>query len=888
MSWDAFSLEFWGALGFGGTCVLHPGQRPEPAVLAGLVAEHGVTMLQLSSSLFNFLVDEVSEAFAGVRLAFTGGEAASAAHVARILSRCPELVVVNGYGPAESMGFTTTQPVVPAIAGTVPIGRPVVNKRAYVLDAGLRPTPVGVPGEVYLGGVGLAQGYAGRSGLSSERFIADPFGVTGERMYRTGDVARWTADGVLEFVGRADGQVKIRGFRVEPGEVEAVLARHDDVMQVAVVAWRDGDEPARLVAYVVGGVDGRALREWAGESLPEHMVPAAIVVLDRLPVTANGKLDRAALPAPEFGGGEGRAPRTAREEILAGLFAGVLGVPVTSVDDGFFDLGGHSLLAARLVARVRGALGVEIGVRDVFRTPTVAGLAARLGELDGVAVRPAIVPLAKPDQMPLSFAQRRLWFLAELERSSHTYNVPLVYRLTGELAPDALTAAVGDVIMRHEVLRSLFPAVDGEPCQVLVVDPTPVVTVADWDDGAVDTAVQHTFDLATELPIRVTVLRVAPGEHVLVLLLHHIATDGWSVGPLLGDLAAAYTARCAGTTPDWTTPLPVQYTDYTLWQRNLLSDEDTLAADQVAYWRTALDGAPPVLDLPLDRPRPTEASHRGDVVPVIIDAATRDRLAGIAAESGATVFMVLQAVFALLLSRWGAGTDVPLGTVVAGRSDEALDELVGFFVNTLVLRTDLAGNPTFRELAARVRDTDLAAYDHQDVPFDQLVEALRPVRSTAWHPLFQVMLVVQNVEGASSDFAGLAIADEPFQAGVAKFDMTLALADSSAGIIGTLEYATDLFDRTTALRLADALTQVIHQIAANPDAHVAEINAVPSADREQLAEWAGHTVAVPELTLAELFAQAVAVDSTATALVFGADRVSYGELDVRATRLASQ
>ncbi|HEX5404768.1 MAG TPA: amino acid adenylation domain-containing protein, partial [Pseudonocardiaceae bacterium] len=842
VSWDAFSLEFWGALGFGGTCVLHPGQRPEPAVLAGLVAEHGVTMLQLSSSLFNFLVDEVPAAFAGVRLAFTGGEAASAAHVTRALTTFPELTVANGYGPAESMGFTTTHVVSADVTGSVPVGKPLANKRVYVLDAGLLPTPIGVAGEVCLAGIGLADGYANRAGLSAERFLADSVVACGERMYRTGDIARWTADGVLEFVGRADGQVKIRGFRVEPGEVEAVLVDHESVTQAAVVAWRDGDEPARLVAYVVGGVDGRALREWAGESLPEHMVPAAIVVLDRLPVTANGKLDRAALPAPEFGGGEGRAPRTAREEILAGLFADVLGMPVTSVDDGFFDLGGHSLLAARLVARVRGALGVEIGVRDVFRTPTVAGLAARLGQLDGVALRPAITRAQRPERVPLSYAQRRLWFVQRLEGLSSAYNVPLALRLTGALDLAALELAVGDLMDRHEVLRTIFPDVDGEPHQLVLDDARPEFVVR--DDTTVDALANETFDLTTDLPIRVTVLRAGPDEHVLVVLLHHIATDGWSTAPLLRDLTTAYAARCTDTTPDQA-PLPVQYADYALWQRGQLSDEDS------EFWRTALDGMPQVIDLPIDRPRPAVSTHRGAGLTVELDADAHNGLVRLATSQGATLAMALQAGLAVTLARLGAGYDVPIATAVAGRSDEALDDVVGFFVNTLVMRTDLAGNPSFGELVARVREWDLAAYDRQEMPFDLVVEACNPVRSLAWHPLVQVMLTVQNNEAAESDFAGLAMDSVVTQLATTKFDLMASCAEqrdadgAPAGIAVWLEYATDLFDATTVRLLGDIFLRVLRAMGADATGRVDDVDVVSADEYRMLvtdrAAVRGHT-----------------------------------------------
>jgi amino acid adenylation domain-containing protein len=836
VSWDAFSLEFWGALGFGGTCVLQPGQRPEPAVISRLVAEHGVTMLQVSSSLFNFLVDEHPEAFAGIRLAFTGGEAASAAHVARILAPYPDLRVVNGYGPAESMGFTTTHQVSSEVDGTVPIGRPVLNKRAYVLDTNLQPMPVGVVGEVYLGGVGLAHGYTGRPDLTVERFVADPFGQPGERMYRTGDLARWTADGVLEFAGRADDQVKIRGFRVEPGEVAAMLERHEAVSHAAVVA-----RESRLVAYVVGG-EPQELRAWLAERAPEHMVPSVIVPLERLPFTANGKLDRAALPAPTFAAATaGREPRTVREEILYGLFAEVLGVPAPSVDDGFFDLGGHSLLAARLISRVRTVLGVEMTLRDVFRTPTVAGLAARVGELAGTPVRPAPAPAKRPDRIPLSYAQRRLWFVNRLDGPNSSYNVPMALRLNGKLDLTALAAASDDLADRHEVLRTIYPVLDGEPHQQ-VTDIRPDFTVTDCpaDDVAEVLAgiANQTFDLTADLPLRVHVLRVTPDEHVLVLLLHHIATDGTSSAPLLRDLTTAYLARTAGTAPEWA-PLSLQYADYTLWHHALLgaeSDVDSLRSRQVAYWTSTLDGAPQVLDLPFDRPRTATPSHRGTGIARTVDADTHRGLTELATRAGGTLHMILQAGLAVALAAAGAGHDIPIATAVAGRTDDALDDLVGFFVNTLVLRTDLTGNPTVIELLTRIREADLAAYDHQDLPFDLVVEAVNPVRSLAWHPLAQVMLTMQNTTRVGDDLAGLTMSLVPASLDTTKFDLMVSCVEGADGIRLWFEYATDLFDEPTVALLAKAFTCVLHAMATDGATRIDDIAALTETEHRLLVD----------------------------------------------------
>nr|AIS85472.1 siderophore 2,3-dihydroxybenzoate-glycine-threonine trimeric ester bacillibactin synthetase [Verrucosispora sp. MS100047] len=901
VSWDAFSLEFWGALLFGGVCVLHPGQRPDPTVIAALVPEHGVSMLQLSSGLFNVLVDEYPEVFAGVRVAFTGGEPSSGPHVARVSARHPHLRVANAYGPAESMGFTTTFDVPADFTGVgVPVGRAVANKRAYVLDRHLRPVPVGVAGEIYLAGVGLADGYLNQSGVTAQRFVADPFGGDGERLYRTGDLARWSADGQLEFVGRVDGQVKVRGFRVEPGEIEAALLGHADVAQAVVLASPDGNGTLRLIAYVVPrttGTDGAALTGWLRQRLPEHMVPSAVVLLDRIPLTANGKVDRRALPEPEFGAGPTtrRAPRDAREEILCGLYAEVLGVAEVGVDDSFFDLGGHSLLAARLAARARAVLGVELSIRDIFQSPTVAALTAGLPATGTARTRPPLVAATHGDQLPLSYAQRRLWLIDSIEGPGTTYNVPMTFRLRGALDVDALTAALGDLVDRHQVLRTVIAAVDGRPYQQLLA-PAPVTvtrreaTAEDLDRQLV-AAAGHVFDLAAEAPLRVTLFALGDEEYELLILLHHIATDGQSLRPLLGDLATAYAARRAGRAPDWM-PLPVQYADYALWQRAVLGDRDdqdsTHHAD-LRYWRQALAGLPEETGLPLDRPRPAVADHRGDAVAVRIDPEVARRVREVAREQRCTAFMVLQAALALTLRRFGAGTDIAIGTPIAGRSDEDLAPLVGFFVNTIVLRTDTSGNPSFADLLVRVRGADLDAFAHQELPFDLLLEDLNPVRSLARHPLFQICLGFDDATDAELHLPGLRCErGSVVVTGAAKFDLEFLLRDEGAdGIGGGLVYRTAIFDEATVQRLVAALERTLRQVLADPSRPVDEVDALDPVERSAvLHDWNTTAVDVADESLAHRFAAQVAADPHAVALRHETMALTYGELDAAANRLA--
>ncbi|GAB1327029.1 hypothetical protein ACE1SV_13680 [Streptomyces sennicomposti] len=887
----------------GGTVVV--AALEEDAATSARLAAAPLTFMKATPSHLP-LLDALPDAYSPAGELLLGGEALLGEALAGWRERHPDATVWNVYGPTEATVNVTEHridPGAPLAPGPVPIGRPQGNVRAYVLDRALRPAPDGVAGELYLAGPCLARGYLGRPGLTAERFTADPYGPSGARMYRTGDVARRLPGGDLVFVGRADDQVKIRGHRVELGEVAAAVAALPGVAAQAVLV-RDGADGGRLVAYAVPAAGhaptGQELRERLTAALPEYMVPDAVVVLAELPLTPNGKLDRGALPEPDFAPAAAvRAPRTPQEEILCGLFAQVLERPGAGVDDHFFELGGNSLSAVRLLSRVRSAFGAEVDVRAVFEAPTPALLAARIAP--GGAGRPELTARSRPTPTPLSSAQRRLWFLDRLSGPSGAYNIPLGIRLTGALDVPALRAAIADVVARHESLRTVFPDTGGLPRQEVLAAADAPVTLRTVRTAPQDLAealreeAARGFDLACEPPLRATLFTVSGTEHVLLLTLHHIASDGWSNAPLARDLSLAYTARCAGRAPGFT-PLPVQYADYTLWQRELLGDVDdpgSLAARQLAFWRETLAGAPAELALPFDRPRPAEMSGDGATVEFRVDAALHARLAELARAHQVSLFMVAQAALAALLTRLGAGTDVPIGTAVAGRPEEALEDLVGFFVNTLVLRTDTSGAPTFAELLGRVRRADLAAYAHQDLPFEQIVDDLgAEARSLAHTPLFQVFLAFQNHRAPALALPDLVAEPADIALTSAKTDLGIELAEefsdgAPAGMRGLVSYRTDLFDRTTVESVTARFTALLAAVADDPGRPLDRTDLMPADElRRLVTEWNDTARQTPAAPLPALFERQAAATPDHTAVIAGEEQLTYAELNARANRWA--
>ncbi|KJJ40983.1 diguanylate cyclase [Bacillus subtilis] len=900
VAFDISALELYLPLISGAQIVIAKKETVrEPQALAHMIEYFDINIMQATPTLWHALITNEPEKLRGLRV-LVGGEALPSGLLEALHElHCP---VTNLYGPTETTIWSAAAFLEEGLKGVPPIGKPIWNTQVYVLDNGLQPVPPGVVGELYIAGTGLARGYFRRPDLTAERFVADPYGPPGTRMYRTGDQARWRADGSLDYIGRADHQIKIRGFRIELGEIDAVLAKHPDIEQAAVVVREDQPGDKRLVAYIVNAsaIDTAELRRYVGAGLPDYMVPAAFVEMDKLPLTPNGKLDRKALPAPDFSTSVSeRGPRTPQEEILCDLFAEVLGLARVGIDDSFFELGGHSLLAARLMSRIREVMGAELGIAKLFDEPTVAGLAAHLDQAQ--SARPALQRTERPERIPLSFAQRRLWFLHCLEGPSPTYNIPVAVRLSGELDLGVLQTALYDLVCRHESLRTIFPETQGTSYQhILDADQARpdlhVTEIAEKElSERLAEAVRYSFDLAAEPAFRAELFIIGPDEYVLLLLVHHIVGDGWSLTPLTRDLGAAYAARCHGRAPEWAS-LAVQYADYALWQQELLGsgdDPNSLIAGQLAFWKETLKNLPDQLELPTDYSRPAEPSHDGDTIHFRIEPELHKRLQELARANRVSLFMVLQSGLAALLTRLGAGNDIPIGSPIAGRNDDALGDLVGLFINTLVLRTDTSGDPSFRELLDRVREVNLAAYENQDLPFERLVEVLNPARSRATHPLFQIMLAFQNTPDAELHLPDMESSLRIHSVGSAKFDLTLEISENRLadgtpnGLEGLLEYSTDLFKRETAQALADRLIRLLEAAESDPDQQIGNLDILAPEERMSMAtDWQSVSDQIPHASLPEQFEKQAALSPDAIAVVYEDQSLSYAELNERANRLA--
>ncbi|RKH08209.1 amino acid adenylation domain-containing protein, partial [Corallococcus sp. CA053C] len=906
-SFDVFGGDLSRALCSGGKLVLCPREwLLEPKKLHALMEAEAVDCAEFVPAVLRGLLqhlEETGQRLESMKVLIAGSDAWYVNEYQRIRGVIGEGTrLINSYGISETTIDSTWFESDTLEAGDnrlVPIGKPFANVRMYVLDAALRPVPAGVASELFIGGEGVTRGYCHRPELTAERFVPNPHGAPGSRLYRSGDRARYLADGNIEFLGRADTQVKLRGFRVELGEIESVLGKHPAV-RTAVVLVREN--PRRLIAYVVApeGTTSVQLRDFLREQLPEYMVPAAFVVLDALPLTPNGKVDRKALPTPDGAQETAHfvAPRTPTEELLAQVWAQVLGVARVGAEDNFFDLGGHSLLATQLVARVRAALDVELPLRALFEAPTVARLAERVQQASTAARLPPLTPTRTEGPQPLSFAQQRLWFLDQLAPDDASYNLPAALRLSGRLDVEALRRAFEALVARHEALRTTFFEQEGQPFQRIHAPATWALPVEDL--SALDAAASEaeTLRLATREArqpfhlvhgplLRTSLLRLSEEAHVLLVTMHHIVSDAWSMGVLVKELAASYAAFSAGQEPSLP-PLPVQYADFAAWQRQWLQGE--VLETQLGYWKHHLAGAPSALELPTDRPRPPVQSRRGATVPVNIPAALTRSLRGLAQREGATPFMLLLSAFQLLLSRYSAQDDVSVGSPIAGRTHTEAEGLIGFFVNTLVLRARMQPRDSFRTLLAQVRGTTLAAYEHQHVPFEKLVEVLQPSRDLSRSPLFQVMFVLQNAPAEALRVPGLSFQPVPLEGNSARFDLALTLFEVPQGLTGFLEYSSDLFDAATVQRLMGHYGVLLEAIAAQPEAAIASLPLLTATEQQRLlVEWNATDVGFPSDTcIHHVVAEQARRAPDAVAVRMGERSVTYAGLEAWAHQLAVQ
>ena len=910
LSFDASTFEVWGALINGASCVLLKQRVPTAEDLGRAIREKKVSTMWLTASLMNAVVDEGVQELDGLKQLLAGGEALSVEHVRKLKKSVKEIELINGYGPTEATTFTCTQRIgeEEADKGSVAIGRPIANTKVYVVDNHNQPVGIGVAGELLIGGEGLARGYLNRAELTAEKFIPETFsGVPGQRVYRTGDLARYQTNGQIEYLGRIDQQVKIRGYRVEMGEIEAAVLANASVRECVVVARETSRGDKQLVCYVTGNgeseLSSSELKEHLRVKLPEYMIPAVYVKLEKIPLTSNGKVDRKALPAPSMIAAHGQPlsdkPYNQIEELLAGIWAEVLGVEEVGLKENFFDLGGHSLLATRVVSRIRQVFNTEVALRSLFEHPTIGELAGLLHQQwqatapDEPALR--IQPAAKGEQLQPSYGQERMWFLWKLQEGSAVYNVAGAVRLIGKLDEEALVRAIKEVVRRHEVLRTRYEDRDGKP-EPVVGEETEVEIVVEEVKAAsrhqAEAEVESRsrkeasrgFDLSRGPLMRVRLMKVEEQESVMVVVMHHIVSDGWSVGVLIREMGVLYGAYERGEETALE-ELPIQYGDYAAWQRNWVTG---VFEEQLAYWREQLAGSKAVLDLPTDRPRPAIESYRGGAVAFTISPSVYESLKKLSRREGTTLFMTLAAAFDVLLHRYTGQTDLSLGTPIAGRRHSELEGLIGLFVNTVVLRLNLSDDPTFCHLLARAREAALGAYAHQDVPFERLIDELGVERSLSHSPLFQVMFALNNTPRHQFEFSGLNATSVLLDTGAVKFDLLLAMEEIGDGLIGAVQYKTDLFDAGTIERLVGNFQTLLEAIVASPASHVSSLRLLSETEQQNLLiDWNNTSATRSGVEcLHHLFEQQTDQKPDSIALIINDQKLSYGELNARANQLS--
>ncbi|HVG20491.1 MAG TPA: amino acid adenylation domain-containing protein, partial [Blastocatellia bacterium] len=902
LSFDASVLEIFMALLGGATLYLVSRETVASGPdLADKLREYGITTIAIPPSLLDLIP---AGEFPNLQTIIVGGEACGPDTAAR-WSQNRRLF--NAYAPTEATIYATATECAQGERQAPPIGRPISNMQVYLLDPQFQPVPVGVPGELHVGGVGVARGYLYRPELTTAAFIPNPFsGEPGARLYKTGDLARHRVDGNIEFLGRADHQVKVRGFRIELGEIETVLGGHEAVREAVVVAREDAPGEKRLVAYVT--TDGRAptaseLRAFLKEKLPEYMLPSAFVVMDAMPLTATGKVNRGAVPAPERARPELSesyiASRTPIEDVLASMWAQLFGIERVGIHDNFFELGGHSLLATQMVSRVRSAFHIELPLRALFESPTIAGLAKRIEEaMKGAssAQAPPIGRAPRDSDLPPSFAQLRLWIIDQFDPGSPLYNIYAAVGLSGALNTPALEKSIGEILKRYEALRTTFTISGGQVVQVIneISDwRLPVTDLRQIDEygrerEAMRIAAEEargSFDLEAGPLFGANLLRLGDENHWLLVTMHHIVSDGWSMGVFVRELAALYEAFSEGK-PSPLEELPIQYADFAVWQREWLQGDELVR--QLDYWKQQLADSPPALELPTDRPRPPFQTFSGTHESLHVSNDLTEALKGLSRREGVTLFMTLLAAFDVLLYRYSGQEDILVGAPIANRNRQEVEGLIGFFVNTLVMRTDLSGGPSFLELLGRVREVTLGAYAHQDLPFEKLVEELHPVRDLSRTPLFQVMFDLQNAPAEPLKLEGLSVTPLPVEGRTAKFDLTLTLAESEGGLVGSLEYNTDLFGAATVKRMLEHFQVLLAGAVASPDEKISRLPILTEAETSRLlVEWNDTRVEYStDLCAHELTEQQAERTPDQTAIAFGGERMNYRELNDRANRVA--
>jgi amino acid adenylation domain-containing protein/non-ribosomal peptide synthase protein (TIGR01720 family) len=905
---DIAGLEFYLPLIVGAQVVLLPReQSADGTKLSEKLLQSGATIMQATPATWRLLLGSGWQGNQQLKI-LCGGEALTHELAVALLERSQCLW--NVYGPTETTIWSTISRVEAdaSIAGVQDslesIGRPIANTQIYILDQSLQPTPIGVPGELHIGGAGLAKGYLNRPELTNEKFIANPF-ENSKLLYKTGDLARYLPNGNIEYLGRIDNQVKIRGFRIELGEIEAILSQYPQVQTAVVIAREDIPGDKRLVAYITTEIEAtptnNELREYLKSKLPEYMVPFTFVILEAFPLTPNGKIDRRALPAPDFHTQQQdkyQAPRTPVEEILITAWKQILKLNQVGIHDNFFELGGHSLLATQLISRIRNHLQVELPLRSLFGAPTIAELAPIIQQLQQQNLQLSAPPIVKRDNnndLPLSFAQTRLWFIDQFESNSGLYNIPFAIRLEGTLSVTALEQSFQEILVRHEALRTNFITVDGQPNQIIQSQTNSRLSIVDLKDlspnqqetAALELLQQKAiepFDLANDCLLQATLVALSETEHILLICMHHIVSDGWSIGVLLAELAALYNAYTQDL-PSPLDPLPIQYADFAIWQRQWLQGE--VLQTQLSYWQNQLAGAPALLSLPTDRPRPATQTFVGGHQQFALSAELTQKLNQLSQEQGTTLFMTLLAAFNTLLYRYSGQTDIVVGTPIANRNHHEIEGLIGFFVNTLVLRTDLSNNQSFTKLLNQVREVSLGAYTHQDLPFEMLVEALQPERNLSYSPLFQVMFALQNAPVSLVPLDGLKLTTVEVENAIAKFDLGLGMESTPDGLVGWWEYNTDLFDGSTIERMTGHFVTLLEAIVTNPQTPISRLPILTATEQQQLIEWNNtQTNEAIDKCLHQLFEEQVEKTPDAVAVVFENQQLTYRELNNRANQLA--